>query len=41
MVRVRVKYVTGVLREHHDKILKALRLLERVLSSPAPTQTTF
>lgn len=36
MVRVRVKHVAGVLREHHDRILEALQLLEKVLSSPSP-----
>ncbi|MEM0483426.1 MAG: hemerythrin domain-containing protein [Pyrobaculum sp.] len=36
MPKVRVKYVTSALREHHDKILEAVALLDKVLSSPSP-----
>jgi len=36
MGKVRVKYVTSVLREHHDHILRALAVLDKVLSSPSP-----
>ncbi|MEZ0318968.1 MAG: hemerythrin domain-containing protein [Pyrobaculum sp.] len=36
MAKVRVKHVTSALREHHDKILEALQLLDKVLSSPSP-----
>ena len=33
MARVRVKYVTGALREHHDRILEALQLLYKALEA--------
>ncbi|MBP1450166.1 MAG: hemerythrin domain-containing protein [Thermoproteus sp.] len=33
---VRVKYVTSVLREHHQRILEALQLLERALGAERP-----
>ncbi|MFN3805386.1 MAG: hemerythrin domain-containing protein [Pyrobaculum sp.] len=36
MVRVRVKYVTSALREHHEKILEALQVLDKAISSPSP-----
>ncbi|MEL9990196.1 MAG: hemerythrin domain-containing protein [Thermoproteus sp.] len=36
MAKVRVKYVTAALREHHDKILEALQVLDRALSSSSP-----
>ncbi len=36
MPKVRVKYVTSALSEHHDKILEAVALLDKVLSSPSP-----
>ncbi len=33
MARVRVKYVTGALREHHDRILETLQLLYKALEA--------
>lgn len=36
MGKVRIKYVTGALREHHDRILEALQVLDKAISSPSP-----
>jgi hemerythrin-like domain-containing protein len=36
MGKVRVKYVTGVLREHHERILEAPEVLNKAVSSPSP-----
>jgi len=33
MARIRVKYITGALREHHDRILEALQLLYKALEA--------
>jgi len=33
LARVRVKYVTGALREHHDRFLEALQLLYKALEA--------
>ncbi len=33
MARVRVKYVTGALREHHDRSLEFLQLLYKALEA--------
>lgn len=36
MVKIRVKYVTSALREHHEKILEALQILDKILSAQNP-----
>jgi len=33
MARIHVKYITGALREHHDRILEALQLLYKALEA--------
>ena len=33
LARVRVTYVTGALREHHDRFLEALQLLYKALEA--------
>jgi len=36
MVKIRVKHATAALREHHEKILEAMSILNKLLENPNP-----